>query len=234
MYLTKYLINTIAVLTICSCPVSIAGDSITFASGAPLDNYQASIIIPILTEAFKQHNIEFNAEHFPSLRALQVSNSGMLDGELHRVSNFHEITKNQYSNLLKIDCKLLSVHLNAFAKEKFVINNSADLQHYSLAYMRGRKDVNKLLKQQKTQQRIYKVNTELQAFQMLAADRVDIVISESYLGNRIIHADPKFNSITEIKHLLTTDIHSYIHKKHQELLPSIEKTLKQMKAHGRF
>jgi len=234
MHLTKPLINTIGMLAIFASSASFAVNSITFASGAPLSDYQARIIIPILTEAFKKNNIEFSAQQMPSLRALQVSNSGELDGELHRVSNFHEITNNQYNNLLRIDCKLLSVHLTVFAKEKFLINNNEEIQNYSIAYYRGRKDVDQLLSQQKVHKSIYRVNTDIQAFQMLAAGRVDLVISESYLGNRIIDSNTKFNNIKELKRLTKTDIYSYINKKHHELLPIINKTLEQMKAQGRF
>lgn len=234
MDLTKILNHTIAMLAICASSTSIAVDSITFASGAPLDDYQARIIVPILTEAFKKNNIEFSALYIPSLRALRISNSGELDGELHRVSNFHEITNNQYNNLLRIDCKLLSVHLTVFAKEKFLINNNEEIKNYSLAYYRGRKDVDQLLSQLKTHESIYRVNTDIQAFQMLVTGRVDLVISESHLGNRIIDSNTKFNNIKELKRLTKTNIYSYIHKKHQALLPIINKTLEQMKAQGRF
>jgi len=234
MDLIKLINHTIGMLSICASSTSFAVDSITFASGAPLDDYQAKVIIPILTEAFKKHNIEFSAKQMPSLRSLQVSNSGELDGELHRVSNFHEITNNQYNNLLRIDSKLLSVHLIVFAKENFLINSTEDIQNYSLAYYRGRKDVDQLLSQQTTQKSIYRVNTDIQAFQMLAADRVDLVITESHLGNSIINSNTEFNNIKELKHLAKTDIHSYIHKKHQKLLPIINKTLELMEANGRF
>jgi len=232
--LQKFFLHFIGLLAILVSPVSVSVESLTFASGAPLDDYQAKIIIPILTEAFKINHIEFRAVHMPSLRALQISNSGLLDGELHRVSNFHEISHNQYSNLLRIDCKLLSVYLTVYAKENFVINNSDDLQHYKLAYYRGRKNVDKLFNQQEIKTNIYKVNTDLQAFQMLAAGRVDVVISEGNLGNHIIQSNEKFNNIKQIKRLEKTDIYSYIHKKHIKLLPVLSKTLNQMKVQGRF
>jgi len=234
LYFPKQIFHLIGSLLIGIAPASLATDSITFASGAPLNDYQARIIIPILTEAFQKNEINFSAEYMPSLRALQVSNSGKLDGELHRVANFHEITNNQYSNLIRIDCKLLSVHLAVFAKENLVINTAEDLNHYNLAYYRGRKDVDKLLNLHNAQKKIYKVNTDLQAFQMLAAGRVDLIISESHAGNSIIHSAEKFNNIRELNRLVKTDIYSFIHKKHQALLPDINNTLEQMKAQGRF
>ena len=78
------------------------------------------------------------------------------------------------------------------------------------------------------------MNTDRQAFQMLAAGRVDIVISESRVGNNIINSDEKFNGIFEIKRLHQSDIYAYIHKKHEKILPRLVKTLNKMKKKGRF
>ena len=190
-----------------------ATESIKFSSGAPLIDFQASIISPILAEAFAAQNIEFSVVHSPGLRSLQLSNSGQLDGELNRVVNFHEITNNEYSNLIKIDCKLLSVRLAAFASRQILINDWQDFKHYDIAYYRSRKDVDKHLEQLKTKNNIYKVNTDIQAFQMLAAGRVDIVISEDDLGQKILNDNIDLKNIIEIKQFSQTDIYSYINKK---------------------
>lgn len=213
---------------------ALAIDSITFGSGAPLEEYQARVIVPILTEAFALHGIEFNALHLPSLRSLEVSNSGKLDGEVQRSSNFKKITQNLYPNLIRIDCKLLSVYLTVFAKNTITITNWHDLQNYSIAYYRGRKDVGKFLANVLKVDNIYRVNTDIQAFHMLAAGRVDIVISESRVGNEIINSNTKLNNIFEIKRLHQSDIYSYIHKKHEKILPKLINTLNEMKKQGRF
>jgi len=234
MNFSPRIIQFITTLSLCLSPLSSAVDSITFACGAPLDGYQAKAIIPILTEAFSQQNIEFSAVYIPSLRALQISNSGMLDGELHRVTDFHDITHDKYNNLIKIDHKLLSVYLAIFAKEDFVVNNWDDLNHYALAYYRGRKNVDAYLSNIGIQYDIYKVNTDEQAFQMLATNKVDIVISESHLGNSLIRSSSKLRGIKEIKRLDKTDIYSYIHNKHESLIPALLRSLQQMKAQGRI
>ena len=180
MKLVKWLTNSLGILAICTSTTYLEVNVVNFASGAPLDVYQARVIIPILTEAFSQQNVEFNAVYLPSLRALQISNSGMLDGELHRVAGFHEITQDKYNNLIKIDHKLLSVYLAIFAKEDVIVDNWDDLNHYALAYYRGRKNVDSYLSNVGAQYGIYKVNTDKQAFRMLVSNKVDIVISESH------------------------------------------------------
>ena len=35
-----------------------------------------------------------------------LSNNGRTDGEVHRVSNFHSVSNNQYPNLIRIESKL--------------------------------------------------------------------------------------------------------------------------------
>lgn len=230
MFFPRRIIYFISALYLCSSPVASAVDSITFASGAPLDDYQASVILPVLTAAFAQQSIEFSAVYVPSLRALKISNSGMLDGELHRVGDFHKITFDKYNNLIKIDHKLLSVYLAVFTKKNITIKTWSDLNNYALAYYRGRKNVDTYLKHAGIKHRIYKVNTDEQAFHMLATNKVDVVISESYLGNSLINSSQYLRDIKEIKRLDKTDIYAYIHSKHQSLIPALLKSLKQMKS----
>jgi len=234
MKLSGRIINTLATLTLCASSSSFAADSITFASGAPLYDYQARVIIPILTEAFKESSIEFDAIAMPSLRALETSNSGLLDGELHRVYELHDITNNKYSNLLRIDCELLVVELMVFSKHSIDIKDWQDLSKYSVAYYRGRNDVSKNFAKLNVKPAIYQVNTDTQAFIMLALDRVDVVISEKKLGNKIILSDREFADIAAVGSLAKTHIYAYLHKKHQKLLPKIVDSLEQMKSKGRF
>jgi len=234
MKFSRRIVSILTTFTLCASSSSFAIESITFASGAPLEGYQARVVLPILTEAFAQQNIEFSAVYIPSLRALQISNSGMLDGELHRVSGFHEITHDKYNNLIKIDHKLLSVYLAIFAKDELMVDNWDDLTNYALAYYRGRKNVDSYLSHVGAQYGIYKVNTDEQAFHMLATNKVDIVISESHFGKTLINSSSQLNGIRELKRLDKTDIYAYIHKKHQSLIPALIRSLRQMKSQGKF
>jgi len=78
------------------------------------------------------------------------------------------------------------------------------------------------------------VNTDKQAFHMLASNKVDIVISESHLGNTLINSSSNLSGIKEIKRLDKTDIYAYIHKKHESLIPALISSLQQMKSQGKF
>jgi len=207
---------------------------VTFSAGAPLVNYQASLIIPILTEAFKRNGIKFNAHYYPSLRSLMMSNSGKSDGELHRVYDFHQLSAGKYSNLIRIESKLLSVSLAVFAKKNIKIENLDDLKAYTAVYYRGRKDVEILLNKLLPPEMIGQATTDTQAFKILSVGAVDVVISESSQAHKIIAANPKFSDIVEITTLGQSEIYAYIHKKHQNLAPKIAKTIDAMKADGSF
>lgn len=207
---------------------------VTFSGGAPLDDYQPSIIVPLLTEAFKRNGIEFHAEYHPSLRSLALSNSGMVDGELHRIYEFNETSGGKYPNLIRIESKLLSVWLAAFANRNINIKTWNDLKGYTVIYYRGRKDVKKFLNKVLLPEQIHDVTTDEQAFKMLAHDRADIVISESRQGNQILTSNPDLSEIVEIANMHESNIYAYLHNKHKEIAPKIAETLEEMKTDGTF
>ncbi len=213
---------------------AMAVEEVTFSAGAPLDGFQAQIIIPVLVEAFKRNGIRFKAEHNPSLRSLQKSNSGTVDGELHRVYNFHKVSGGKYSNLLRIDSKILSVWLVAYATKEININNWQDLKHYQVAYYLGRKNVETALDKIMPRSQVKAVSNDLQAFKILATNRTEIVISESVNGRAILNSSTEFKNIKEIARLNETTIYAYIHKKHKKLGIKIAKTIREMKTDRTF
>ncbi|NQZ52468.1 MAG: transporter substrate-binding domain-containing protein [Moritella sp.] len=211
-----------------------AASEIVFTAGASLKSYQPSIIVPILTEAFKRNGIKFRAVHHPSLRSLMLSNGGRYDGELHRVYDFHQVSDGKYPNLIRIESKLLSVWLSVFSTKGISISGWDSLKGYSVAYYRGRKDVEINLNKVLAPKYINRVNTDEQAFAMLAAGRVDIVISESLQGNMIVESHPNFFEIVEVAKISESKIYSYMHLKHQEVATEVAKILNGMKQDGSF
>ncbi len=211
-----------------------AAQSVTFSGGAPLNSYQPKVIIPILKEAFRRKGVIFHAEHNPSLRSLELSNSGVVDGELHRVFNFHQVSNGEYPNLVRIESQLLSIWVTAFATKEFKISSWADLSNHKVAYYRGRKNVENFLKGIMASENIQTVNDDKQAFRLLANDRIKIVISELKEGINIIKSSDKFKKIKEISRLDETKIYAYIHKKHKDLARQVAQALEEMKKDGTF
>ncbi|MGL1894502.1 MAG: transporter substrate-binding domain-containing protein [Spirochaetaceae bacterium] len=206
-----------------------------FTGGAPLDSYQSITIIPILKEVFKKMNKKVTFKYNPSLRSLKLSNSGEYDGELHRVYDFHEITNKKYSNLIRIDTYMMSIHLSYFTTIKGLnIKNREDLAQYKVAYYRGRKNVDNLLKGFLPPSQIFLTNNDDIAFKMLSTGRVDIVIAEDVEGLFLIKKELSYSNIYKLKNIKETKIYTYLNKKHSSLLPLINKTLTDMKEDGSY
>jgi len=221
-------------LIMAQIPSALADNEITFSGGEPLNAYQPSVVVPILTEAFKRNGIIFNAVYYPSLRSLSKSNSGATDGELHRIFEFHTVSGGKYPNLIRIESKLLSVWLAAFATKNIKVEKWTDLKEYRVAYYRGRKNVENFLKENLNIEQIHSVTTDEQAFQMLAIGRVDVVISEDWQGRKIINSDSELSNCFEVGRLDETPIYAYIHKKHKNLVSEITLTIEEMKNDGTF
>lgn len=209
-------------------------NKITFSGGAPLDTYQPRMAIAVLKEAFKRNGIQFHAIYRPSLRSLEMSNSGISDGELHRIYDFHKVSQGKYPNLIRIESQILSVYRAVFSNKNINIESWKDLKGHKVAYYRGRKDIQKILNNVLAPQNIIKTITDEQAFNMLLAKRVDIVISESIEGKKLLEKKEIFSNIREIKKIDETKIYAYIHKKYKKIMPKIVISIEEMKKDGSF
>lgn len=213
---------------------ALAQDEVLFVGGAPLDTYQPRVVVSLLKEAFKRNGIVFNAKHYPSTRSLELSNSGEADGELHRVHDFHTVSKGAYPNLVRIDSQLMSVYRAVFSRNKRKIKSPEELKGFKVAYQRGRKAVEHDLGPLLGDEYLLPKNSDLTAFGMLAEGRVDYVVSESFEGQRMISANTNFKSIKEVGRLKEARIYAYMNKKHSDLARTIAATIQEMKRDGTY
>ncbi len=213
-----------------------AQNSFTFTGGELATSPLPSIIVPLLSEAFKRNGLDFSFEHNPSLRSLDLSNTGMRDGEIARIKHFHKVSNNKYSNLLRIETELVSIRDVAYSVEDISISDWQGLKGLDVAYYRGRKNTQSKLEKILEKDNIIEVSGHEHAFKMLASGRVDIVITDNLQGAHLKRSSEEaFNSIKEVA-VLGDDlaIHAFIHKKHVALKSVIERTLEEMKADGTF
>ncbi len=230
----------VSVLTICKClflsfftvSSAVADSNLTFTGGAKQSAYIPSIIVPILTEAFKRIDVQFNAEYNPAARSLKLSNSGDFDGELHRSKNFQEASGGGYANLKRIEFPFLTMSTAAYSKKDFKINSWDDLKGKSVAFKRGRKKVQKILSEKLDPSLITPVTTDLQAFKMVALGRVDVAISATIEGKKLIASNPELAEINQTGIIEQYDVYSYLNKKHEVLLPMLVESLKEMQRDG--
>jgi len=229
-----YFLFSVALISTSAFTSSQTVQKITFTGGQPLHQYQPSIIVPVLTEAFKRNGIRFKAVHHPSPRSLLYSNNGSLDGELHRIYDFHQVSGGQYPNLIRIESEMLTVWLGIFATKAINFDTWEDLTEHTVAYARGRKNLEKILPQYLPADKILAANNDTHAFKMLSEGLVDIVVSESRLGDNLLESYSLFSNITKTKKVYPTRIYSYMHKKHQQLAQKIAATIEQMKQDGSY
>ncbi len=214
---------------------AIAQGEVLFAAGSPLSSYSSCMIYPLLKEAFKRNGVGFDAKSYPSPRALRMSNSGSLDGELHRVSDFHEVSEGQYPNLVRIECNLLSIYIAAFSNNSDVeISDWNQLVGTKVGFIRGKKYANNFLGEVLMPENIISQNTDLGLFKMLAKGYIDYAIFESLDGQRLVIKHPGFRGIKEVGKLKEKKIYAYMHKKHAALAKKVALTLIEMKKDGSF
>ncbi len=205
------------------------------SAGSKLDTYQTSMVISILSEVLKKHGYQLKAISTPSPRSLILANTGQVDGDLHRVHNFHQLTSNKFPNLYRINSHMITVYRAAFALDKKVkIRSINDLGKYYVIYQRGRKDLETLLPKYVPKDQLYPTTYDINAFKMLHKGRGDVVISELERGKFLLKSTPDLKGIRVAAVLNEIKIYTYLHIKHKKLADGIAATLDEMKKDGSY
>ncbi len=164
----------------------------------------------------------------PAERALHTSNSGKIDGEVFRIVNVHK----RFTNLVMVPTPINVLEGIAFVKDRHIVINNGweSLSNYKIGGQvgvkfveRGTKDMNR-----------YLVDTNEQLFHMLDRGRVDVAVAAYVNGIKAI----KKLELTSVKALQpsiqTYPLYHYLHKKNADLVPKLDKVLREMKRSGRI
>lgn len=186
------------------------------------------ILEKILREAFqridKKVKMVFTGS---SQRALLMANE-QGDGDAIRISNVKEIAPEITNNLLIIPESILDSSFHVYTKGNFFPVTGFDaLQNYRNGFRIGIKFLEKNMPGEK----IMLPDTD-RLFQMLNQGRLDTVIEHSLIGDFIINNQDFKNIVKLSPSLICVDSYSFIHKKHQALIPAIAKALSNMKTDG--
>lgn len=202
---------------------ALGAKDIYVISTGPEDDAEVVITKSIITKAYNLLGIDVQIDHHPWSRSLELSSSGETDAELHRVKGI----SSKYKGLIIVNEPVLKVDFVAFGlkKNKFKIKNWNDLKPFKVAYVRGIKIIESNIDGLNFQA-VKDIKT---AFALLELERVDLVI------------DTYFNCLKEIKKLNNNDfeiksdplesilLFHYVHKKNAELIPLLEKAIKDAK-----
>ena len=200
-----------------------ASDQITFSSIKGSHHTEISTLI--MKEAYKRLGIKLEVKNFPGKRSIRLANDGEYAGELFRIDGMDTV----FTNLIKVPVVISYIEGMAFTKNlEFDIEGWNSLSPYKLGVRagiifsdRGTKGMTR-----------FEFNTNKKLFELLEAERVDLVIISRLNGLAEIQKMDE----TKVKALEPSiekyNLFHYLHKDNKELLPKLIKVLNQMKAEG--
>ena len=181
----------------------------------------------ILKVVYSRLRIPVELVDLPAKRALTESSAGKLDGEVHRNIN----VQTQYPTLIMIRPAINYIEPSVFSKKHdFKVKGWGSITDYNVGIVRGvgtSEDGTRGMKQ------VQAVTTLEQLMLALAAGRVDVAVSDAFSGLAVVK---KLGLEDRIKVLTPplqkNEIYHFLHEKHRDLVPKVEKMLREMQASG--
>ena len=159
----------------------------------------------ILQEAYNRVGVPIEFVNYPGERALILSNDGVTDGELFRIDNMNE----KYPNLVKVPVSYIPDEAVVFSKLNFAVDGWKSLKSYKIGVRRG----NKFVEYNTEDMQRYFAKGEKQKFEMLALDRVEIVVTNRLEGLGMINKLGYAKTIKPLKPpIVTNPLFHYLHK----------------------
>lgn len=223
-----YLISVLLFLQ--GCASSNNPVKIVLVSGVDPQHAYLQKQIHFLDEVFETLNYELEVRQYQSAFCLELSNSGQVDGELWRIEGVDA----EYKNLIRVPVPLWSHPELAFVKGDIELDGWESLSPYRIAFRAGTKVVENNIKDMVEHQ--VPLASIDEAFELLAKGEVDVVISDNIVGSVLLKSDKyKDSGIRQIPEPLDQALlYTYLHKKHQELIPELARSLRKAKRDGSY
>lgn len=182
----------------------------------------------VLTHIYARAGISVKFVPLPSKRALELSSTGVLDGETQRIFGVGE----QIPALVRIPTPYMTWNISVFTKHTdIVLEHWEQLSGRALVANRGFKFAENLFASYGAQ-KIHFVHDTTAIFQFLNLERAEFGITSLFDGLCILK-QMKNNNIKALKKP-HTHIHGYhyLHKKNKSLVNTIDKVIREMEASG--
>ncbi|MDM8538680.1 transporter substrate-binding domain-containing protein, partial [Desulfobacterales bacterium HSG17] len=180
----------------------------------------------ILKRAYQKLGISIRIDILPGKRALAASSKGVIDGEVHRIYQIGE----DYPTLIRVPTPINYIEPSVFSKnKKFMVTDCAALKDYKIARVRGIRHA-ELCTEGMKQVQVVSSSNELMLF--LEAERADVGITAKINGLlqlKKLNIDSVFPLSPPLSRML---VYHYLHWKHNELVPKIDKVFKSMEESG--
>lgn len=195
---------------------------------SPISNQtQTGFADQVLAEAFQRMGYKLEVVQLPAERALINANKGLDDGDLLRIEGLQK----QYPNLIQVPEKIIDMDLVIFTKNKplFQVNGWKSITSSSVAILTGWKIYEMNLAG--NNELVHTQNAK-QLFSMLQKDRVDFAGYSRWAGLDYMRKK-KLSEITLLEPpLVKKAFYTYLHKKHEALVPKLAQKIRDMKEDG--
>ena len=158
----------------------------------------------VIQKALSPYSIEIEVIEMPGSRVISLVNSGQVDGDLCRVLNFKNVSDSNTSNYLLVN--------EPIALTEIVM---ITLAHIAAPHRVA-------------------VSSSKQVLEMVANKRVDSAVMFASVAKNLLKQYPelKDNLVIQRPAVMSFQLFTYLNKKHAQLLPKLEFSLKQLKKNG--
>ncbi len=229
-----FLVIAVAIFFIFSSVSVHAGEKIVFASVVPDNSYLARWYRLVYGEAFKRLDMEMEFIKYPMNRAPYLVTTGRADALPARVHDFNAGNP----NLLRVDEPLFDLVFSAYTTDRNLrLDGLDDLMDKSLlvSYRLGVKKCEQMLSAVVNPDKLETVVEDANGLNMLLKGRVDIYVGIETLVEPLLKTDAFLGApIYKAGVLAKVPNHTFLNKKHKELVPKLESVFKAMKKEGLF
>lgn len=172
----------------------------------------------ILIQVYSHLDIELKFKVLPASRALKYAREGVVDGEIQRLI----IIEKTSPTLIRVPTSIGPLDSCIFFTKKIPFTSLEDFGEYKIAYVRGIKSYEPLLKHFKES---FAVNTQGQIWKMIDQGRADLTSAGRIGGlyqlrkmgiSGIYPLDPPRKKYA---------LYHYLNEKHRDLVPRVNKVL---------
>lgn len=178
----------------------------------------------ILRDAYKRIGIELEVIHVPIARSLVLANTGIVDGDVSRISGI----ESQFHNLIVVPVPINHIDIRIFAYNKALLTNNNELIKTKRAgCVRGIILIEKIMKERAITCQM--ANSYEQAISLLNKKKVDFLILPLTIGVYFQGINSTFSTSHYGESLGNEPLFHYLHVKHKKLANELAQVLESMR-----
>jgi polar amino acid transport system substrate-binding protein len=181
----------------------------------------------ILIAVYRRAGIGLTFVDLPAKRSLLESSEGRVDGEVQRIL----AVQDQYPSLIAVHPSFTFIEPAAFVRNiDFQVDGWRSISAHSIGIVRG---VGSSERGTAGMARVEAVTTMEQLMQSLAAGRFDVAVNDRFSGLLVIRRLRLEHAVRPLSPPLEhIPLYHFVHERHRDLVPKIEKVLRDMQASG--